>query len=147
LCTGRPASVLSGLYLDTNMEGTAVSICPRPNLAYFSHTYSLKKMVDHIYGRTNVMERTDRPNLFVKELGMYIEYLGGKIEETLKPISDKQKKHFDTFQENLNKGVEYYKDLFVKCKAQLEDSTSKNNLMQDLENMKLELLKLKAKMI
>ena len=147
LCNGLTASTLMAHGLDTKMEGTAVSICPGPNLAYFSSIYSLKSMVDHIYGRTNIMERTDRPNLFVKELGMYIEYLGGKIEETLKPISDKQRKHFDTFQENLNKGVEYYKDLFQKCKTQLEDSTSKNNLMQDLENMKQELLKLKAKMI
>jgi hypothetical protein len=147
LCNGLTASTLMAHNLDTKMEGNGVSICPGPNLAYFSGTYTLRKMVDHIYGRTNVMERTDRPNLFVKELGMYIEYLGGKIEETLKPISDKQKKHFDTFQENLNKGVEYYKDLFQKYKTQVEDSTSKNNLLQDLENMKQELLKLKAKLI
>ena len=147
LCNGLTASTLMANELDTKMEGTAVSICPGPNLAYFSSTYSLKKMVDHIYGRTNVMERTDRPNLFVKEMKMYIDYLGGKIEETMKPISDKQKKHFDTFQENLNKGFEYYKDLFQKCKAQLEDSTSKNNLMQDLEKMKMELSSLKAKLL
>jgi hypothetical protein len=147
LCNGLTASTLMMNDLDTKMEGTAVSICPGPNLAYFSSTYSLKKMVDHIYGRTNVMERNDRPNVFIKELGMYIEYLGGKIEETLKPISDKQKKHFETFQENLNKGVEYYKDLFQKYKAQLEDSTSKNNLMADLEKMKAELASLKAKLI
>jgi hypothetical protein len=147
LCNGLTASTLMANGLDTKMEGTAVSICPGPNLAYFSSTYSLKKMVDHIYGRTNVIERTDRPNLFVKELGMYIEYLGGKIEETLKPISDKQKKHFETFQENLNKGIEYYKDLFQKYKTQLEDSTSKNNLMADLEKKKLELMALKAKLL
>ena len=147
LCNGLTASTLMANGLDTTMEGTAVSICPGPNLAYFSSIYSLKKMVDHIYGRTNVMERTDRPNLFVKELKMYIDYLSGKIEETVKPFSDKQKKHFDTFQDNLNKGVEYYKDLFQKCKTQLEDSTSKNNLMLDLENMKLELLNLKVKML
>jgi len=147
LCNGLTASTLMANGLDTTMEGTAVSICPGPNLAYFSGIYSLKNMVDHIYGRTNIMERTDRPNLFVKELKMYIDYLGGKIEETIKPISDKQKKHFDTFQDNLNKGVEYYKDLFQKCKTQLEDSTSKNNMMHDLENLKLELLKLKTKML
>ena len=52
-----------------------------------------------------------------------------------------------TFQDNLNKGVEYYKDLFQKCKAQLEDSTSKNNMMVDLEKMNLELLNLKAKLL
>ena len=147
LCNGLTASSLMAYGLDTKIEGTAVSICPGPNLAYFSNTYSLKKMVDHIYGRTNVMERTDRPNLFVKELGMYIEYLNGKIEETVKPFSDKQKKHFVTFQENLNKGVDYYKELFVKYKTQLEDSTSKNNLLADLEKMKLELINLKAKLI
>jgi hypothetical protein len=128
------------------MEGTDVSICPGPNLAYFSGPYSLKQMVDHIYGRTNIMERTDRPNLFVKELKMYIDYLGTKIDETMKPVTDKQKKYFDTFQENLNKGVEYYKELFQKCKSQLEDSTSKNNLMADLEKLKLELANLKAKL-
>ncbi|MBV5314708.1 MAG: hypothetical protein JZU47_15510 [Prolixibacteraceae bacterium] len=147
LCNGLTASTLMAHGLDTKMEGNAVSICPGPNLAYFSSTYSLKKMVDHIYGRTNVIERTDRPNLFVKELKMYIDYLGNRIEETLKPVSDKQKKHFETFQENLNKGVDYYKDLFQKYKTQLDDSTSKNNLMADLENLKLELLKLKAKML
>ena len=147
LCNGLTASTLMAHGLDTKMEGTAVSICPGPNLAYFSSTYTLKKMVDHIYGRTNVMERTDRPNLFVKEMKMYIDYLGGKIEETIKPVSDKQKKYFDAFQENLNKGYEYYKDLFQKCKTQLEDSTSKNNLMQDLENMKIELMALKAKLL
>jgi hypothetical protein len=147
LCAGLTASILVANELDHKMEGDAVSICPGPNLAYFSSTYSLKQMADHIYGRTNVMERTDRPNLFVKELKMYIDYLGTRIEDTIKPISDKQKKHFETFQENLNKGVEYYKELFQKCKTQLEDSTSKNNLMADLEKMKLELLALKAKML
>jgi len=147
LCNGLTASTLMAHGLDTKMEGTAVSICPGPNLAYFSGTYSLKKMVDHIYGRTNVMERTDRPNLFVKELKMYIDYLGNKIEETVKPVSDKQRKHFETFQDNLNKGVDYYKDLFQKYKAQLDDSTSKNNLLQDLEKLKLELANLKAKLV
>ena len=147
LCNGLTASTLMATGLDIKMEGTAVSICPGPNLAYFSSIYSLKRMVDHIYGRTNVMERTDRPNLFVKELKMYIEYLGGKIEETVKPVSDKQKKYFDTFQDNLLKGVDYYKELFLKYKTQLDDSTSKNNLMQDLENMKIELLKLKTKLL
>lgn len=146
LCNGLTASTLMVYGLDTKIEGTAVSICPGPNLAWFSGKYSLKEMVDHIYGRTNVMERTDRPNFFIKELKMYIEYLGGKFEETLKPISDKQKKFFDTFLDNLNNGIEYYNDLFRKYMTQLEDNTSKNNLIQDLENIKVELSLLKAKL-
>ncbi|HZL12271.1 MAG TPA: hypothetical protein VFC65_19980 [Prolixibacteraceae bacterium] len=146
LCNGLTASTLMVNGLDTKIEGNAVSICPGPNLAYFSSIYTLKNMVDHIYGRTNVMERTDRPNLFVKELKMYVDYLGGKIEDTVKPFSDKQKKYFVTFQDNLNKGVEYYRDLFKNYKTQLDDSTSKNNMMEDLEKMNLELVNLKAKL-
>ena len=147
LCNGLTASTLMVNDLDTKIEGTAVSICPGPNLAYFSSLYSLKRMVDHIYGRTNVMERTDRPNLFVKEIQMYIEYLGGKLEESVRPFSDKQKKYFVTFYENMEKGVEYYRELFQNYKIQLDDSTSKNNLIQDLENMKMQLLNLKTKML
>lgn len=147
LCNGLTASTLMVNDLDVKMEGTAVSICPGPNLAYFSSLYSLKRMVDHIYGRTNVMERTDRPNLFVKEIQMYIEYLGGKLEESVRPFSDKQKKYFVTFSENMEKGVEYYKELFQNYRIQLDDSTSKNNLLQDLENMKMQLLNLKAKIV
>lgn len=147
LCNGLTSSTLMANDLDTRMEGTAVSICPGPNLAYFSRLYSLKEMVDHIYGRSNVMDRTDRPNMFIKELSMYLEYLQVKIGETVKPISDKQKKYFETFQDNLTKGIDYYKDLFVKYKIQFEDSTSKNSLFQDLENMKAELMNLKARMI
>ena len=147
LCNGLTASTLMANDLDVKLEGTAVSICPGPNLAYFSSIYSLKSMVDHIYGRTNIMERTDRPNLFVKELKMYIDYLGTKIEETVKPFTDKQRKYFDTFQDNLFKGVDYYKELFQNYKTQLDDSTSKNNKLQDLEILKLELMNLKTKLL
>jgi ribosomal protein L29 len=46
----------------------------------------------------------------------------------------------------MEKGFEYYKELFQKYKTQLEDSTSKNDMMQDLEDLKLELFELKAKL-
>jgi hypothetical protein len=133
--------------LDTKMEGNAVSVCPGPNLAYFSTTYSLRSMVDHIYGRTNIMKRTDRPNLFVKELKMYIEYLGEKLEEVVLPIEGREKKYFEKFQTNLSKGVEYYKELVGKYQSQFQDATSKNNFLQDMEKLKLELAKLKAKIV
>ena len=34
---------------------SAVTICPGPNLVYFSGIFSLKQMVDHIYGRINLL--------------------------------------------------------------------------------------------
>ena len=144
LCNGLTASTLMANDLDVKMEGTAVSICPGPNLAYFSGIYSLTEMVDHIYGRTNIMHRTDRPNLFIKELSMYVDYLANKIEETIKPIEAKQRKYFENFNINLNKGIAYYKELFQNYKTQFEDSTSQNNLLADLEALKLRLQQVSA---
>jgi hypothetical protein len=146
LCNGLTASTLMANDLDVKMEGTAVSICPGPNLAYFSGIYSLTEMVDHIYGRANIMHRTDRPNLFIKELSMYVDYLANKIEETLKPIEAKQRKYFETFSTNLNKGIAYYKELFQNYKTQFEDSTSKNNLLADLEALKQRLQQVSAQL-
>ncbi|HCO85509.1 MAG TPA: hypothetical protein DIT95_18545, partial [Arenibacter sp.] len=70
-CVGLGTSALLAYGLDTKTEGTGVSICPGPNMAYYSKIMTLKEMVDHIYGRGNVITRTDRPHMFIKELGIY----------------------------------------------------------------------------
>ncbi|MDX9881711.1 MAG: hypothetical protein RBS73_06565 [Prolixibacteraceae bacterium] len=145
LCKGLSASAYQSNGLESN-EGPDVSVCPGPNLAYFSKPVSLETMVGHIYGRTNIVERNDRPNLFLKELKMYIDYLGGKIDETLKPLSEKQKKVFENFQENLQKGIDYYRELFQKYKKQLEKPGAVNCMMQELEKLKEEVAGLKVKL-
>ena len=53
--------------MDRKVEGDGVSICPGPNLAYYSKTSSLLQMTNHIYGKKSVMERKDRPHMFIKE--------------------------------------------------------------------------------
>jgi hypothetical protein len=146
LCKGLSASAYLAHGL-TSDEGPEVSVCPGPNLAYFSKSVSLMDMVDHIYGRTNIIERDDRPNLFMKELKMYVDYLGTKIDETLKPVSEKQKKVFETFQENLQQGIEYYRGLFHKYRKQLEESDAEHCMMQELDKLKLELMRLKTKLL
>ncbi len=146
LCKGLSASAYLANGLDTSAEGPAVSVCPGPNLAYFSKPVSLQSMVDHIYGRCNIIDRTDRPNLFLKELNMYIDYLKDRIDETIKPIADKQRKSFETFHENLQKGIEYYRDLFQQYKKQLEESNASLCMMQELERLRIELQTLKLKL-
>ena len=44
-------------------------------MAYFDQEVSLKDMIQHIYEGKSVMRTNDRPNLFVKELKMYVDYL------------------------------------------------------------------------
>lgn len=143
ICVGLGTSALLANDLDTKVEGGGVSVCPGPNMAYFSHKMSLKNMVDHIYGRDNMISRTDRPNMFIKELTLYIDYLKNKIEETKASMTDKQKKSLLTFAENLKSGINYYDALFSEMKDTFEDT--KNNIFSSLEASRndLQLLYLK----
>ena len=115
--------------METKVEGNGVSVCPGPNIAYFSTITSLKTMVDHIYGRINLIKRVDRPNMFVKELGMYIDYLKGKIDEAYEQnnINDK---YLIKFANNLKSGIAYYHDMFEGAKDRFE--STKSNIIQDL---------------
>src|SRR5690606_513 len=60
-CVGLGTSALLKYGLDTKTEGDGVSICPGPNMAYFSKIVSLREMMQHIYGESNLIKRTDRP--------------------------------------------------------------------------------------
>lgn len=111
LCTGLGTSSLIANKLDTKIEGDVVSVCPGPNIAYFPKIMSLKEITDHIYGRINVITRKDRPNLFMKELQLYIDYLKNKINEFQISPTDKQIQYLKKFVKNINSGINYYKNL------------------------------------
>ena len=140
ICVGLGTSALIVNELDTKSEGTGVSICPGPNMAYFSETLTLKGMVDHIYGRTNVIQRTDRPHMFINEIKMYVEYLKDRIGETPTPLSEKQREYFQTFKNNMNEGIEYYKQLFNTAKVKLEEFKAGVMLELDVIEEKLILI-------
>lgn len=143
LCVGLGTSALLINGLDTNAEGDGVSVCPGPNMAYFSKTTNLKEMVDHIYGRTNIITRTDRPNMFVKELTIYIDFLKNKIEETKLSMTDKQEKHLLTFANNIREGINYYFELFSGLKDKFKDT--KSVILNDLDDSMDALFLLKLK--
>ncbi len=122
LCNGLSSSVLVMNNLDYKMEGEAVSVCPGPNMAYYSGKYSLKQMADHIYDRANILNTSDRPNMFIKELKIYIDFFKDKIDDAAPNFSEKQIKYFKTFQQNLSNGIEYYKNMFNEQKESLNNS-------------------------
>lgn len=136
ICVGLGTSTLLVNGLDTTKEGNGVSICPGPNLAYFSETISLKKMVDHIYGRTNVLKRSDRPNMFIKEIKLYIDYFKKQVKNT-KPLQERQMKYLEKFHKNLIEGIGYYKDLFSTVAT--KPAGNKANLLYDLQVLEQEL--------
>lgn len=102
-------------------------------MAYFSSIVSLKEMVDHIYGRANLITRTNRPNMFIKELKLYLDYLMDEINEINEAPSTNQLKYFETFRDNLANGIEYYRNLF----SMKQNSFNKNILLElkELENV------------
>ncbi|MDO6391750.1 hypothetical protein Q4E40_16560 [Pontibacter sp. BT731] len=98
-----------------------VAICPGPNLAYFSNIFKLQEMVDHIYGRVNVLNNTYRPHVFINELTMYVQYWKNKKAELQETMTDKQEKYLQNFWQNLQHGIAYYKELVPTLfKDQLE---------------------------
>lgn len=134
LCVGLGTSALLVNNIETKTEGDGVSICPGPNLAYFSKIMNLKEIIDHIYGRSNVITRTDRPNMFIKELNIYIEFLKNKIDDTKASMTIKQEKYLMAFVNNLNEGIGYYSKLFSDLKDVFEET--KSNIMKELEASK-----------
>ncbi len=116
LCVGLGTSALTVNGADNKVEGEAVLVCPGPNMAYFSRKVSLAEMMDHVYGRTNIIARNDRPNMFIKELKMYIDYLKEKVDAAKDTMDKKQEKYLTRFVTNMKEGIQYYKDLFVQTK-------------------------------
>ncbi|MCK5781003.1 MAG: hypothetical protein KAH10_00295 [Flavobacteriales bacterium] len=112
ICVGLSTATLITNNLDYTIEGPGVSVCPGPNLAYFEGEHSLKDMVGHIYGRKNIITRDDRPNMFVKELSLYIDYFKNQLSELSVESSKKEIMGLKKFQRNLNAGIEYYLDMF-----------------------------------
>jgi hypothetical protein len=112
LCVGLANA--SYLENDIKIKGQAqgVIICPGPNMAYFDQEVSLSKMIQHIYGNANVLQNTHRPNMFVKELIMYVDYLKKEILDISNEITAAQIKKLNAFKSNLLDGISYYEELF-----------------------------------
>jgi hypothetical protein len=108
LCVGlsNAAAIQYGLPPFKQMRG--VTMCPGPNVAYFNKVVSLKEMVDHIYGRCNIVEG-ERPHMFIKELSLNIAYFREQLPE-LAEANEKTIRELRAFGDNLLTGIMYYKN-------------------------------------
>ena len=91
---------------------TAVTICPGPNVAYFSDVVSLQTMTAHIYGKTNIVKDPARPHMFIAELNLYIHYLQSRMEADAAHMQNpKLRKYYHAFSQNLLNGISYYRSM------------------------------------
>ncbi len=137
LCEGLSNAAIDKNNLEHKGEKQGVAICPGPNMAYFSKELSLKEMIQHIYGKSNVISVNNRPHMFIKELKLYVDYFSNKVNEFKDSFSLKQEKYLTNFQTNLNNGIEYYQFLFS------DFSMNKEILLSELEYLKNELFNIK----
>ncbi|MBP4139888.1 hypothetical protein [Flavobacterium geliluteum] len=136
LCVGLANA--SYLENDIPIKGQAqgVVICPGPNMAYFDQEVSLKDMLQHIYGSKSVITTADRPNLFVKELKMYVDYFRKEVENSRGDITALQLKKWNTFKINLLSGIDYYQTMLA---TSLYFKNDLNTIIKQFESYRLEL--------
>lgn len=139
LCVG----LVNAAYLENDIkikgQQQGIVICPGPNLAYFNKEISLANMVKHIYGNANVMTDENRPNVFIKELKMYVDYLRNEISEYTNELSAGQIKKWNLFKTNLLAGIEYYEDLFSSTNFFKEE---RSKIKNQIEKYKSELIEI-----
>lgn len=139
LCVG----LVNAAYLENDIkikgQQQGIVICPGPNLAYFNKEISLANMVKHIYGNANVMTDENRPNVFIKELKMYVDYLRNEISEYTNELSAGQIKKWNLFKTNLLAGIEYYEDLFSSTNFFKEESSKIKNQIEKYKSVLIEI--------
>lgn len=137
LCEGLVTSCYEKNSITKGKNTTAVAICPGPNLAYFSRVFSLDEMVNHIYGRINLVLNVDRPNMFINELKLYIDYFKKDVESNLQTLTEKKAKYFEKFQSQLQNGIQYYRELIPQISNQTESYRAK--MMDELREIEARL--------
>ena len=134
LCVGLSNSAAINYSKTLVKKMDAVTICPGPNIVNFSKVVSLSNMIDHIYGRGNVMVQSNRPHMFIAELYLYIDYLKDQIKEDIDSDQfEKKSKYYNTFFQNLRGGINYYREM-----PGLSEET-KSKMLKDLDSVSLEL--------
>jgi hypothetical protein len=89
----------------------APAICCGPNILHFKRLASLEEMVSHIYGQLSLITDSERPNMFAKELKLYIDHLREEVKKFSLKLSTRTPGYFSKFKENLLEGTEYYRRL------------------------------------
>ncbi len=113
------------------------AICPGPNLAYFTKVTSFSEMVSHIYGRMNLLNNTYRPNMFINELKMYIDYFKKEVQKIAIEPTEKQVKYLNEFKINMLEGIDFYKEFFPRMVEETQDY--RNRALTELNSYKKKL--------
>ncbi|MBT5989150.1 hypothetical protein HOG75_05540 [bacterium] len=139
LCEDLTAPALLKYQISTNRPQNP-TVCPGPNIAYFTKIVSLAEILGHIYGKTNLLSNIKRPNLFIQELKLYLDYIKEEIENTVTQPTAKQINYLTNYARNLLKDIDYYKSLipnFVEETIPYQENMEKDLLALESELQKI----------
>lgn len=118
--------------LPTSIDPAATpAICCGPNIVNFGKVATLEEMVAHIYGRISLLTRPERPHMFVREIGIFIDYLRGEMEKIAPGLVVRAPGYLKEMKENLLKGIDYYQSLPRQMIAEKNDQ-----FFTDLQSMR-----------
>lgn len=135
LCIGLINSAFTKYNLPFVKKLEAVTICPGPNIAYFTKIVTLQEMTDHIYGRANILSDEDRPHMFIKELQLNVDYLKEQITSS-KADDAKVLKDIHDFSKQLLSGVDYYRSISGDIKSNADTFVTQLDYFEtEIKNM------------
>ena len=69
-------------------------------------------MVDHIYGRADLVSNPTRPHMFIAELKLYLNYLKEQLISKYAELEDRKvRNYFRSFISNLADAIVYYQNI------------------------------------
>ncbi len=116
------------------------AVCCGPGIVDFSKIATLEEMVGHIYGRLSLLTSSERPHMFIRELGLYIDYLRKEIDSFPAGLSSNTASYLQGMRENLLKGIAYYQTLSSQLVEDCRDKflTELKKMQTALEPLSLE---------
>ncbi|MBT3192002.1 MAG: hypothetical protein HN341_05555 [Verrucomicrobia bacterium] len=116
------------------------AICPSSNIVQFSRLASLEEMLGHIYGRISLLAESERPHMFIRELGLYVDYLRKELDHFSLGIRSRKLSYYAEFKDNLLHGIQYYQDQFRCFVSEHQDCFTRDLLVlkEQLEGLRIE---------
>jgi hypothetical protein len=82
-------------------------------------------MVDHIYGRKDILTRKERAHMFVREAELYLDVFEGDLELLGTSLATKSTAQISASLGTFANGLEFYRSLEPKLAPEEQDSFSR----------------------
>jgi len=134
ICHDLAGCVTKRYHIDPN---ATPAVCCGPNIVNFAKIATLQEMVDHIYGRTSLLAKNNRPHVFIRELEINTDFLEDEIEKRKAGLPTRQTEKMKEMRDNLIANVGYYQQLGEVLPKRQELKQALDRLLQRLRSIVL----------